>query len=108
MHNGAFVRLKDAIRHHLDVEASVTAYTSALLDADLQARLGPMQPVVDRLDPLVATPTELTAEEFDWLVDFVRDGLTDPEARPVRLRHTVPGALPSGEPPHEFQFDFGR
>ena len=20
----------------------------------------------------------------------------------------VPGALPSGEPPHEFQFDFGR
>jgi cytochrome c peroxidase len=108
MHNGAFVRLKDAIRHHLDVEASVTAYTSALLDADLQARLGPMQPVVDRLDPLVATPTELTAEEFDWLVDFVRDGLTDPEARPVRLRNTVPGALPSGEPPHEFQFDFGR
>lgn len=67
-----------------------------------------VESVLDRLDPLVATPTELSDEEFIWLVEFVRDGLTDPEARPERLRHTVPGALPSVEPPHEFQFDFGR
>lgn len=51
---------------------------------------------------------DLTDEELAWLVEFVRDGLTDPEARPERLRHTLPGALPSGKPPHEFQFDFGR
>lgn len=108
MHNGAFVRLEDAIRHHLDVEASVAGYTSELLDADLRSRLGPMGPVLDRLDPLVAEPTVLTEPEFAWLAEFVRDGLTDPEARPGRLRHTVPGALPSGEPPHEFQFAHGR
>jgi len=32
MHNGAFVRLEDAIRHHLDVRASVRSYSAAELD----------------------------------------------------------------------------
>lgn len=104
MHNGAFVRLEDAIRHHLDVRASVAAYTTAGLDADLQGPLGPMEPVLERLDPLVAEPTLLTEEEFAWLVEFVSDGLLDPAARPERLRHLVPGALPSGRATHTFEF----
>lgn len=108
MHNGAFVRLEDAIRHHLDVHASVAGYTAEGLDPDLRIRLGPMAPVLERLDPLLQTPTVLTDEEFDQLVGFVRHGLTDPAAQPERLRHVLPGALPSGEPLHEFQFGFGR
>ncbi|HEX6105367.1 MAG TPA: cytochrome c peroxidase [Gemmatimonadales bacterium] len=107
MHNGAFVRLEDAIRHHLNVRASVAAYTGDGLDADLRIRLGPMEPVLERLDPLLRTPIALSAEEFDQLVAFVRDGLTDPAARPERLRHLLPGALPSGEPLHRFEFRFG-
>jgi len=104
MHNGAFVRLADAIRHHLDVHASVAQYTAADLDPDLQLVLGPMEPVLDRLDPLVADPRELTAEEFQWLLEFVRDALLDDGARPERLRHLVPAALPSGRAPHTFEF----
>lgn len=108
MHNGAFVTLEDAIRHHLDVRESLRTYTSLPLDSDLQLRMGPMEPVLARLDPLLQTPIVLSDEEFAQLVDFVRVGLTDPAARPERLRHLVPGALPSGEPVHIFQFGTGR
>ena len=107
MHNGAFVRLEDAIRHHLDVAASVAGYTADGLDPDLRVRLGPMSPVLERLDPLLRTPVALTAEEFDRLVGFVRHGLTDPAARPERLRHLLPAVVPSGEPVHRFEFGFG-
>jgi len=108
MHNGAFTRLEDAIRHHLDVRASVGRYTTAHLDADLQGPLGPMEPVLDRLDPLVQEPPELSDAQFRQLVAFVRDGLLDARARPERLRHLVPGSLPSGRAVHRFQFDAGR
>jgi hypothetical protein len=37
------------------------------------------------------------------LVDFVRDGLLDPEARPDRLRRLIPEKLPSGRPGLVFQ-----
>ena len=104
MHNGAFVRLEDAILHHIDVHASVAAYTTAALPPDLRGPLGPMDPVLARLDPLVATPLALTAEELDWLIEFVRDGLLDDRALPHRLRHLVPGSLPSEQRPHVFQF----
>src|SRR5690606_10514776 len=50
MHNGAFVRLDDAIRYHLDPRGQAAGYSTALLPADLQ-RTGPLQPVLDRLDP---------------------------------------------------------
>jgi cytochrome c peroxidase len=105
MHNGAFVRLEDAIRHHLDVRESVRRYTTALLDPDLQGPLGPMAPVLARLDPLVRAPLRLSDAEFLWLVDFVENGLTDSGARPERLRDLVPNTLPSGEPVHVFQFE---
>ena len=104
MHNGAFVRLEDAILHHLDVRASVARYTTAALPADLRGPLGPMEPVLARLDPLIATPLMLTSEEVDWLTEFVRDGLLDDRALPHRLRHLVPGSLPDGGRPHVFQF----
>jgi cytochrome c peroxidase len=103
MHNGAFLRLEDAIRHHLDVHASVGGYTTAGLPADLQGPLGPMDPVLERLDPLLAAPIVLTDDEFAWLVEFVRDGLLDDRARPERLMHLVPGSLPSGRRPHTFE-----
>jgi cytochrome c peroxidase len=104
MHNGAFLRLEDAIRHHLDVRRSVQRYTTAGLDPDLRGPLGPMAPVLDRLDRRLRTPLLLTDEEFQQLVVFVRNGLTDPADHPDRLRRLVPDALPSGQPLHVFQF----
>jgi len=104
MHNGAFVRLEDAIRYHLDAVDQAAGYTTARLPADLQGPPGPLAPVLERLDPLLRTPVELTPEEFAALVDFVRIGLLDPDARPQRLRRLIPQKLPSGRPNLIFQF----
>jgi hypothetical protein len=52
--------------------------------------------VLDRLDPALRHPVVLTDSEFAWLVDFVRDGLLDPDARPQRLMRLIPEKLPSG------------
>ena len=107
-HNGSFTRLEDAIRHHLDVAASVNSYNPAAAGVapDLigLGQLGPMTPVLARLDPLVANPNYLTDEEFRQLVDFVRNGLLDPRAKPERLSRLVPKSVPSGKPVLTFEF----
>jgi cytochrome c peroxidase len=106
MHDGAFRTLRDAILHHLDVVSSLTTYDPARagLPADLAGPAGPTAGMVARLDPLVATPRQLSAEQLDELVAFVGDGLLDPRARPGNLRHLVPKRVPSGRPTLTFQF----
>jgi cytochrome c peroxidase len=106
-HNGSFTRLEDAIRHHLDVVASVNSYDplAAGVASDLSGSMGPMSPVLARLDALLACPIQLTGEEFRQLVDFVRNGLLDPRARPDHLRKLVPKFVPSGRPVLFFEFD---
>jgi cytochrome c peroxidase len=98
MHNGAFTSLEDAIRYHLDATSGAAWFSTAGLPPDLRGPLGPMQPVLDRLDPLLRRPVPLSASEFTSLVDFVRDGLLDPDARAQRLRRLIPEKLPSGRP----------
>jgi len=39
---------------------------------------------------------QLTDDEIQSLVDFVRNGLLDPAARPQLLRRLIPEKLPSG------------
>jgi hypothetical protein len=97
-HNGAFTRLEDAINHHLDVANSARHYNAvtAGVDADLTHRLGPIEPVLARLDPLVATPIRLTNAEFTNLVSFVRDGLLDSRASAANLCPLRPASVPSG------------
>ncbi|MDF1503819.1 cytochrome c peroxidase [Roseisolibacter sp. H3M3-2] len=102
MHNGAFVRLEDAVRHHLDPARSARAWTPALLAPDLRGPPGPIAPVLARLDPRLRAPARLDDAEVADLVAFVRDGLLDPAARPERLRHLVPARLPSGLAPLAF------
>jgi cytochrome c peroxidase len=96
MHNGAFVRLEDAIRYHLNAVGQAGSFGTTLLPADLRGPLGPMQPVLERIDPLLRQPIVLTDAEIQSLVDFVGDGLLDPSARPERLRRLIPEKLPSG------------
>jgi cytochrome c peroxidase len=103
MHNGAFTTLEAAIAHHLNVTKSARDYSPAHLAADLRGPVGPIEPVLARVDPLVATPRDLTAAEFEKLVEFVRNGLLDPRAKPERLRALIPASVPSGEPVHVFQ-----
>ena len=104
-HNGAFTTLEDAVRHHLDVFASARSYDPAAagVAADLRTLAGPIEPVLARIDPLLATPIELTSEQFRDLVDFVRHGLLDRRARPEHLRKLIPRSVPSGFPVLDFQ-----
>jgi cytochrome c peroxidase len=97
-HNGAFTRLSDAIRHHLNAADSARNYDpkAAGVDRDLRHRQGPIEPVLERLDPLLADPIELTPAEFNSLVAFVRDGLLDPRAEKRNLCRLAPATVPSG------------
>jgi cytochrome c peroxidase len=104
MHNGAFVRLEDAVRHHLDVVGSIQKYSTSQLASDLRGALGPSAPVLARLDPRLSAPLSLSGAEFQDLVAFVRDGLLDPAAEPDRLRRLIPEKLPSGLPLFTFEF----
>jgi len=99
-HNGAFTRIDDAIRHHLDPLNSALDYnpTAAGVDRDLQFRLGPINPVLTRLDPLLRASVPLSAEEFQNLVEFVRDGLLDERAKKQNLCRMLPATVPSGFP----------
>jgi cytochrome c peroxidase len=104
-HNGAFTRLEDAIRFHLNVVETARNYdpVRAGLATDLQGPIGPMEPVFARLDPLMQTPIELSNANFKRLVDFVRHGLLDPRARPENLRKLIPSHVPSGRPMQKFE-----
>jgi cytochrome c peroxidase len=104
-HNGAFTRLEDAIRHHLDVFASARGYSAlaAGIDSDLMAEMGPIEPVLARVDPILATPIRLTDDEFQQLVAFVRNALLDRRASPEMLRKQIPKSVPSGFPVMKFQ-----
>jgi cytochrome c peroxidase len=104
-HNGAFTRLEDAIRHHLDVFDSARDYDPrrAGVDPDLRHRLGPIEPVLARIDPLLATPIELSPAEFQHLVAFVKYGLLDERARRQNLCRLVPDEVPSGLPTMQFE-----
>jgi cytochrome c peroxidase len=104
-HNGAFARLEDAIRHHLNVYESARHYNpvAAGVHIDLTHRLGPIEPVLSRLDRRLRTPIELKRTEFGDLVAFVRDGLLDPRATRENLCRLVPRSVPSGSPVLQFQ-----
>src|SRR5262249_13019670 len=94
-HNGSFTRLEDAVRHHLHVFASSRNYDPVRAGgaADLAGTPGPIEPVLARIDPLLAAPIPLTGDEFQQLVDFVREGLLDRRAEPEHFRKLVPKSV---------------
>jgi cytochrome c peroxidase len=104
-HNGAYTRLDDAIRHHLNPYASARAYDArrAGVARDLQDRLGPVEPMLARLDPLLAEPIALSPRDFEDLVRFVSEGLLDERVHPQQLCRLVPESVPSGRPLPRFQ-----
>ncbi len=104
-HNGSFISFADALRHHLDALGMAKFYDPVAegVAADLTHNTGPIRPVLNRLDPLLAQPVALSNEEFADLQAFVREGLLDPRALPDNLARFVPRSLPSGLPPHTFE-----
>ena len=95
-HNGAFTTIEAVVRHHLDPYTSCREYSPASLDADLRGATGPVEPVLDVVDPLLKSPPHLTDKEIGWLVEFLRDGLLDPRARYETLERLIPRQVPSG------------
>ena len=104
-HNGAFTRLEDAVRYHLNAVGASATYDPATtgIAADLTGPRGPMAPVMARLDPALSTPVSLSNDEFRQLMAFLRNSLLDPKANPHDLRKLVPARVPSGNPVHIFQ-----
>ena len=104
-HNGCFTRLEDAVRYHLNAIGSAPGYdpVAAGIDADLSGPQGPIAPVLERIDPALATPVSLSSDEFRQLVAFLRTGLLDPKANAHDLRKLIPAQVPSGRPVHSFQ-----
>src|SRR5437016_722619 len=104
-HNGCFTRLDDAIHFHLNVTSGARNYdpVRAGVKPDLQGPAGPIEPVLARLDPLMQTSVILTKDEFRQLVDFLRNGLLDDDARPEKLRRLIPTHVPSGRAIQNFQ-----
>jgi cytochrome c peroxidase len=102
-HNGAFTSLDKAIRHHLDVGTSARTYDPALnkIPRDLR-NMGPIEPVLATLDPLVANPIQLTDIEFNQLVAFVGEALLDPDDNRLFNCSERPAALPSRMQPLQF------
>jgi cytochrome c peroxidase len=98
-HNGAFTRMDDAIRFHLNVIAGSRTYDPwrAEVPVDLAQRVGP--PVaVKLLDSLLRPPAPLNPQELDDLVAFVREGLYDARVNASALCQLAPAAVPSGRP----------
>jgi cytochrome c peroxidase len=104
-HNGCFTNLEDAVRYHLNAIGSAQSYNpiTAGVDADLQGPPGPIAPVLARIDPSLAIPITLPADEFRQLIAFLRTGLLDPKANAHDLRKLIPARVPSGRSVHVFQ-----
>jgi cytochrome c peroxidase len=95
-HNGAFTRLEDAVRYHLDAVKGARTYSPTGLAPDLTGPTGPIKPVLARLDRRLRRPTRLNRREFEDLVEFLEVGLLDPRAKPENLRKLIPQSVPSG------------
>jgi cytochrome c peroxidase len=94
-HNGAFGSLEAAVEHHLDVLASARNYKPGKNRLPTDLFVGPIEPVAG-IDPLLATPIQLTRGEFKDLVSFVGRALLD--ERVLEFCKLVPKAVPSGLP----------
>jgi cytochrome c peroxidase len=107
-HNGAFTRLRNAISHHLHVFESARDYDpqAEKIAKDLN-RLGPIEPVLARVDPILATAIDLTEDELRQLTAFVRDGLLDDRAKVENLALQKPGSVPSGMKPFFYEYPSG-
>jgi hypothetical protein len=62
--------------------------------------------VLARLDPILATPIELTEEERRLLTVFVRHGLLDERAKRENLHLQKPDSVPSNLKPFYYEYPY--
>lgn len=103
MHNGAYTKLEDAIRHHVDPAAAYASYDLSQIEPDMQAfGLNPAGPVFnEESNPVVlgSGPNqkhiELSEAEIGDVIEFLK-ALTDP--RMLDTASLAPETVPSGLP----------
>ncbi len=101
-HNGAFARLEDAIRFHVN---PMQRYNPARagIDADLYARMGPRIPE-SMLDPAFRNGgIGLSESQLRDVTQFVKTGLLDSRATRENLCKLVPKFVPSKLPVLTFE-----
>jgi cytochrome c peroxidase len=101
-HNGAFARLEDAIRFHLNPTQRYNP-ARAGIDSDLYYDMGPRIPE-DQLDPLFRNGgIKLSESQIRDLTQFVNTGLLDSRAGKENLCSLVPKVVPSRLPVLTFE-----
>jgi cytochrome c peroxidase len=105
-HNGSFTTIEGAIRHHLNAVRSARRYDpkKAGIDRDLTRReMGPIEPVLARLDRELVGGIHLTESQIEDLTQFVTTGLLDRRALKENLCNLVPRFVPSRLPVLTFE-----
>lgn len=102
-HNGAFTSIEEVIRHHCETDATARSYRPDRLAEDLRGPTGPIEPLLERLDPLMASVPPMEGRDLADLVAFVTEGLLDPRAEFRHLRRLIPARVPSGRPVLTFE-----
>lgn len=99
MHNGAYTTLEGAVLHHLDPVQALANFDLSQLPPEIAAtvRTDPetLAALTANLDPLVATPRELSPRELKDLLAFL-ESLTSTSLD--ELPRLVPRSVPSGLP----------
>ncbi len=100
MHNGAYMFLEDAIRHHLDPEIALHNYNPSVqlrgvFRETYKSDEAVYADLIRTLDERVQTKRDLTDAEVAQLMAFLH-ALTSPSA--VDLSHLIPDSVPSGLP----------
>ncbi len=97
-HNGAYNDLREAVLHHLDPERHLRNYDPIAngLPPELASTLKNDEATINQiLSTLDIEPVELTEEEIDYLIAFLRS-LTSPKV--YTLHEVIPDRVPSGLP----------
>lgn len=99
MHDGAFTRVEDAVRHHLDPRGSLATYNPLVLPDDLrdQVHHDQNEAIAAQIDPEVLPYRTITDEEIWQIVTFL-EALTSDTERGVAPEAGVPETVPSGLP----------
>jgi cytochrome c peroxidase len=101
-HNGAFARLEDAIRFHVN-PAQPYDPAAAGIDADLYARMGPRVPE-SMFHPLFKNGgIALSDSQLRDVTTFVETGLLDSRANKEHLCALIPKSVPSKLPVLTFE-----
>ncbi len=99
MHNGSYVKLADAIIHHLYPDSALRNYDINQLAPELRNSYkddaAVLNKILSNLDSLVVEPPKLTENELRDLISFM-EALSDPKS--LELETSIPRHVPSRLP----------